>query len=70
MWVPEIWRSGELASDQTYEAAVLHGPGGSVIPEGLEEDLQHHDEEGGEEGVVDDIEQRDLNWNMTIKILM
>ena len=54
-------RSGELASDQTYETAVLHGPSGPILPECLEEDLEHHDEEAGEEGVVDDIEQGDLN---------
>ena len=53
--------SGELGSDQTYEAAVLHCPGGPILPECLEEDLEHHDEEGGEEGVVDDIEEGDLN---------
>ena len=45
----------------TYETAILHCPGRSVLPESLKEDLEHHDEEGGEESVVDDIEQGDLS---------
>ena len=45
----------------TYETAILRRPGRPVLPESLEEDLEHHDEEGGEEGVVDDIEEGDLS---------
>ena len=45
----------------TYETPILHCPGRPVLPESLEEDLEHHDEEGGEEGVVDDIEQGDFS---------
>ena len=48
-----------MASAHTYEASVLHGPGGAFLVQGLEEDLEHDDEEGGEEGVVDDVEQGD-----------